>query len=432
MRQARMIARWGVPLVLALALTACQAGQNGADALAFIRGSELFRLQPDGSGLYQVTPGTVAGFAWSPDHHEFVARFAAVRPTPAASPLFPNPAPDMFAALGVISIDGGNILPITPTSPIFSLGDAWWDASGNRLFYREHDAATGVQWILSQSDQPDGIARKTIGLRAAISPSVPNGAMFPTSAPDGSSLAWVTATGDLDLAAPGGAGRAFVHGALSLLPSGAVARPLWQPRHRAILYASAAAGDQPALLLADLSGATHPLATIAGLDGYSWSPDGTRILTHAAGIFRILDLSGATVMQWPESDVLAVPWWSPDSREVLIESATSVTLATLLTRQATQMATLTGAGAATSLAAQALPITGSPWSGDGQQFALVAAGGAWHTGAPLATRHAAGADTGLYIVSLRHLNTPPSLVDWGEHTDLSWSTPDPNTLWLTP
>jgi hypothetical protein len=403
-------------------LAACQAGQNGADALAFIRAGKLYRMQPEGSGLYQITPGTVIGFAWSPDHHMLIARFAAGTGPPAAA--YPNLVADTPAALGVVSIDGGNILPITPPAPIVTRSDAWWDAAGNRLFYREH-LGNRIQWVISQSDQPNGIARKGLGTSLST-PQAPAGGAVPTSAPDASQVAWVTDSGALVLGRPGGAAHALVTGALPYLANGAPARPLWQPRQRAILFAGGTP-TQPALLLSDLNGKTHQVVQ-APFDGYSWSPDGTHILVHTPGQWTIYTPGGTSVMMWADAAPGGIPWWSPDGRYVLVIAPTALTLASVATKRATTLATLTAnaAGAPLPLAAM---ITGSPWRGDSRQFALVATGGTWQDHAVLATRATPG--TGLYIVSIGATNHAPKLVDWGAHQALSWTTPDPNTLWVT-
>ncbi len=410
-------------VLVSLLLVACQAGQNGADALAFIRAGKLYRMQPDGSGLYQITPATVSGFAWSPDHHMLVARFAASTVAPASA--YPNLVADAPAALGVVSLDGGNILPITPPAPLVSRSDAWWDAAGNRLFYREH-LGNQIQWVISQSDQPNGIARKGLGA-SLTTVQAPDGGGIPTSAPAAAQVAWVTDGGVLVLGTPGGAAHVLATGALPQLANGAPARPLWQPGHSAILFAGGTPA-QPTLLLTDLSGKTRQILQ-APFDGYAWSPDGTHILVHTPGQWSIYATDGTSAMMWNDSAPGGIPWWSPDGRFVLVVAPTALTLAALATKTATVLATFPASAQAVALPVAAA-VTGSPWRGDSRQFALVAAGGTWHDHTALATHSPPG--TGLYIVSISALAHAPALVDWGAHQALSWTTPDPNTLWVTP
>lgn len=420
-------------LLLMPLLAACNVGQNGGDALAFIRGGALWRLQPDGSGLYQIAPATVIGFAWSPDHHILVGRFAATNQVPPPATTYPNAVSDTYAALGTVSIDGGNIIPITPPAPIPSRSDAWWDANSNRLFYREH-TAHGVQWYLSQSDQPNGIARKLIAT-SAISVAAPNGEAMPTSAPDGSQLAWVADNGDLLLSAPAGTPHAVQHGALAQLPNGVPARALWQPHHAAILYALVMPSSASVtLMLTDLMGHAHAIAQ-AGIDNYAWSPDGQHILVHTPGQWTIYTPDGASVMMWNDNDLLPLAWWSPDGRAVAVWSSQTLTLVTLSKKTVQPLVNFTDAASQvrslpTSALVPGLSVTGSPWSGDSQHIALVAPGGTWHDGTALATRSKPG--TGLYIINSAAVAKAPALVDWGEHQALSWSTPDPNTQLLVP
>lgn len=413
-----------VLLAICVLLAAC-GGQNGGDALAFIRGGALWRMQPDGSGLYQITPGTAIGFAWSPDHHQLVVRFSAISPAPAAAPFYPNAVLDAPAALGVVSIDGGNIIPITPSGAIPVRSDAWWDANGNRVFYRESGGGH-VQWILSQADQPNGIARKALGASLATQ-MAPLGGAVPTSAPDAGQVAWVTDGGDLVLGTPGAIPtHVLAKNALVQLANGAPARALWQPGHNAILFADGSA-TQVTLVVSDLAGKTRQIAQ-GPFDGYAWSPDGAHLLVHQPGQWIIYTSGGASAMMWNDMATGGVPWWSPDGRYVLVLAPTSLTLVTLATKSAQTLANFTAPTA--TMPAPGGPLSGSPWSSDSRSFALVAHGGTWQDHAALVTHATSG--TGLYIVNLGAVAHAPKLVDWGEHQALSWSTPDPNTLWVAP
>src|SRR5579859_5321740 len=145
-----------VALVVGTLVVAACAFHGGGETIAFLRGGELWSINPDGSGAARLAGGGVVGFAWSPDHHQVVFRsgdgaFAASSETA---------APDATGSLNVTSADGGGTVTITPASAGLARGDAWWDADGNRLVYRESLPGLEGQvpavplYVLSQADQP--------------------------------------------------------------------------------------------------------------------------------------------------------------------------------------------------------------------------------------------------------------------------------------
>ena len=79
----------------------------------------------------------------------------------------PNPlnllgAPDAPGDLSVGSVSGGSVVQITPNLAGLARSDAWWNTDGNRLLYRESLAGVGLvgaTYVVSQADQPVGIAR---------------------------------------------------------------------------------------------------------------------------------------------------------------------------------------------------------------------------------------------------------------------------------
>lgn len=411
-------------LVPTLLLAACQGGQNGDAALAFERGGKLMRLQPDGKGLYEIAPQPVIGFAWSPDHHQLVARFSATHSYPLAHSSLTGAVPDTFAVLGVVSIDGGNIITITPSGASPLRSDPWWDANGNRMLYREQ--ATAVQWVQSQADQPVGIARKVVATASAV---------IPTTAPDGSQIATITPANELVIGAPEAQPRVVQSGALTTLPGTAwPARALWQPHHDAILFpAPGPDAASVALMLTDRAGHAHAVTTVTNLEQYAWSPDGARILLRTPKGYIMHALAGTPDRAWDDPSAFSTPFWSPDGHYLVIRSETRLELITVATGAIRELATFAPPVAPfapqDAWLAAAHPITGNPWQADSHAFALVAPGGHWSNGSDLARRTDPG--DGLYIVTPEQTK-PPSLIDWGEHTALSWSTPDPNTQFLTP
>jgi hypothetical protein len=179
------------------------------------------------------------GISWSPNHQQIVLRMSNGK-TPADTS--PYGYTDLNSELGVTSVDGGSVIPITPPNSGLWRSDAWWDASGNRLLYREEKSASNghlasPQWILSQSDQPAGIARQDL----------PASVTLPAVNSDGSLIASIDANGRVLVGAPGSTPSIIATGAITTLPGspGYPARPLWQPNTGTLLYAFASAGPTP-------------------------------------------------------------------------------------------------------------------------------------------------------------------------------------------
>lgn len=406
--------------LIALCLEGCAPGSNGGDALAFIRAGSLWRMQPDGTTLYQVATGHIVGFSWSPDHHFFVFRAASKAPITSPAPLPVASVPESVSQLGVVSIDGGNIIAIDPGGAV-ARGDAFWDAQGNRLEYRERYGET-VFWLQSQNDQPAGIARKDLGAFMTI----------PATSPDGSQVAIIGVDGRLLIGPPQGTPRAIASGALTTIaPAGRPARALWQPGKPAVLIP--VAGPMPGTTILrriDLQGKMQDLVTINGLDRWSFAPDGGHLLWRDALGYAMLNLATGQSVRWSEDD--GIPWWSPDGKNILLITQDHASLILVGTGKVTRLAQWSSPLLPSGDVAQSLPATGNPWRADSQRFALALPGGQWlAAGKATALTTHAGAGTGLYIVDRASLAVP-ALVEWGEHGALSWSTPDPNTQWLWP
>ena len=234
----RMLLAPLVCVVAALALAGC-AVHPGQDEIAFLRGGALIALNPDGSDARTLASGSIVSFAWSPDHSQLVFRTAVGSDVADLLPYGTMGVPDAAGTLQIIGINGGHSIQITPDATGVIWSDAWWNANGNRLLYREALAGTdpeaGAQiYVVSQSDQPAGIARQT----------VMNDASLPALAPDGSRVAGIDGVGTLSLAVPGKSGQALASGALLTLPgTGRPGRVLWQPGHNALLYDHRASGQ---------------------------------------------------------------------------------------------------------------------------------------------------------------------------------------------
>jgi hypothetical protein len=430
--------RWIALLVLVALLGAvfgaCSPGHTGGSEIAFLRGGNLWEVDQDGSNLHQVASGKVVGFSWSPDHQQIVLRMS--NGTPPAG-VYPFGYPDLKSEVGVTSVDGGAIIQITPPDSGLWRSDAWWDASGNRLLYREEKNGSDGQletprWELSQADQPAGIARKDL----------PASTVLPAVNSDGSLVASIDANGRVLVGAPGSAARAVASGALTALPvsPGYPARPLWQPGTGALLYAVASAGPTPdvtTLVLRSSSGTVQPLLAVANLRQYAWSPDGQQLLVRTADEYRLYSASGSERFSWSDTSATSQPFWSPDSRWLLTLEPDHATLVNAITRQ--QQGLLTGtfmlppAPGGNAQAPFLRPATSSPWNSTSSAFLLTNDGqGTWDAQPQTALPTGSGSGDGLYLVTLGQHSSPafPTLVDWGQHQSLAWTTLDPNCAFL--
>jgi hypothetical protein len=415
-----------VMTLAALALAAC-APHAGGDEVAFLRGGQLWTVNSDGSDALAIAGGNVAGFAWSPDHHQLVFRYGGK----AAPTGIGAAAPDAPGLLGVVGVDGGAAVTITPEVAGLARSDAWWDAQGNRLLYREgFPLAPGVEptsvlYELSQADQPAGIARKTLLDAAGI----------PALAPDGSQIAVVDPEGIVRVGAPGQAGRAVAGGALLTLPGGSrPARVLWQPQHQALLYAAAAQHGEPQaqLMLADLRGHARAVGTAHALLDYAFSPDGSLLLVHTAADFQVWDMRRAgdqlAAFSWREDDPMALAWWSPDGRRVLVRDRAGLVLADVRARRIEQLLAGGRPEAEPGAGMSWRPLAGSPWSADGSKIVFADSGtGSWLGHALPAARRGGG---GLYAAGVGGGAGVPELIASGSIAWPSWSYLDPNASFL--
>jgi hypothetical protein len=419
---------WALPLVLCAAVlwaSAC-AAHAGGDEIAFVRGGQLWTVYGDGTSAVEIAQGGVVGFAWSPDHHQLVLRYTGKSVPTNASGL----APDAPSELAVTGVDGGSPVQITPQVSGMARSDAWWDPNGNRLVYREGFAPTTGQepttlvYVLSQADQPAGIARKPL-LDVALMPALSG---------DGAQVAVVDSEGDVRLGRPGAAGTIIAARALLTLPGGTrPARLLWRPRHDELLYASAAnTGTQ--LVLSSLTGRKLSTLPLAGVLDYAFSPDGSMLLVQTSDGFTVWPLGAAgfghaPLDTWPEADVTVLAWWSPTSRAVLVRDQAGYGLATIATRQLIRLVQAGDAAGLPATAASWRPLTGSPWDASGDAFVFRDTGGGNWLGATLPQPRGVA---GLYVGSTAHPSQQPVLIDSGDDSAPSWSYQAPDASWLAP
>jgi len=423
----RQIIRRYAPIMLLLGcivpLVASCGLHSGAGVLAFLRSGALWTIQSDGSSPTMIAAADIAGFAWSPDHHQFVLRYGAnAPPKPPQSTLG---APDSPSNLGIVSVNGGTVLQITPQDNGVLRSDAWWDPNGNRLLYREQLNGSGQPptYFISQADQPIGIARKLVFAAATL----------PAIAPDGQRVAIIDATGNLRLGPPGAIGQRIATGALAALPTtNRPARILWQPHTDALLF-DAASPLGVSLILNDMHGGSRALATVPALLDAAFSPDGSRLLIRTPTDFQLYTTtaSDSPLFSWPETDLTALPWWSPDGRSVLVQDSTGWQQVDVIHHTVRQLLTYSQRGAPTNPGANPdwRPAATSPFSPDGSQIVFAAPASSTWLGDQLPYPH--NSSTGLYIASIQS-GSPgrATLIDSGADYAPGWSYFDPSTAFL--
>ena len=396
--------------------------QSGNDTIAFVRDKTLYVVNPDGSSLRRLATGNVVSVSWSPDHHQYVMRTADPYTSPA--PLSLLGAPDAPGQLGVGSVNGGTIVQITPSQAGLSRSDAWWNADGNRLLYRESATGAGIAgatYIVSQADQPVGIARKPVTQNAGLS----------VLSPDGGRVATVDSDGAIYLGKPGEAGSVIASGSLLTLPAGnRPARILWQPGHDALLYTVAGAQSAVGLKLLSLGGKTRTLGEVRGLLDLAFSPDGSRLLLRTTSGFTVWDVAqpGQPLLSWTEDDSAALPWWSPDDQRILVQDSSGWKLVDIARKSVRMLVTLPGAKP-TDIAHVTgwSPAAGSPWSPSGDRFVFVGSAEETWQGKPLPAPH--NSTFGLYVADPAS-NAAPALIDSGSDRSPQWSYLDPSTVFL--
>lgn len=415
--------------ILCLVLLSACGLHTGSGEIAFLRGDQVWTVQSDGSSPQALSQSGALDFAWSPDHHQLVFRYTdSPQATTGASPFAP-PAPDTPADLAIESVNGGYALQITPMQRGELRSAAWWDVSGNRLAYRE-GATSGspTLYVVSQADQPVGIARKILLDDVSI----------PAMSPDGKRVAVLDPSGAVRVGAPGTLGAVVATGALTTLPAPGNSRParvLWRPGHDALLYAEASANGVSFIVRDLAGGGTSTLATTASALDAAFSPDGALLLVRTPNSFELWSATGSTtpIFSWPETDPLALPWWSPDSHAILVQDASGWSLVDVVRKSVSSVIAFPPhAGApptAVPSSASWTPATSDPWSPDGSQVVFAAPAGSHLNGANLAVP--TSGKTGLYVAPFRpgHLDTA-TLIYSGVPRAPAWGYAAPDTVFL--
>lgn len=433
-------------LLLTLFITACSPGHLGGNEIAFVRDGHLWTIDPNGANAFEVEADSapVIGYAWSPDHQIFVFReldshFAT---TPAGKHLQINPLTglpgDLPSSLNTVSIDGGMPIPIISSIPGIQHSNAWWNSGGNRLLYREESTTaknvqpSSVAWYVSQDDQPNGIARK----------SLPSTYSIPSFSPDSSLAIGNSRQGVFSTSLAGTNFHLLKPGVLAGHPlSATLERLLWQPAHThpLLLYATlaqqpfAAHAVAPAVQLV-LDNGAGAISTIATCDctQFAWSPDGNALLYSTGTTYSVYTLATRSMFSF-SGEAGSVPYWSPDSRFILLDGLHSLALVSIAS-QAQQILLSDDIPAAPGSVrpdANALvqPIPNSLWAADSQRFLVLTRGRLFWQASKLAS------SDGIYVVSLGasgKITGQPTVVDTGQDFQPGWSYENPNTSFLFP
>ena len=422
-------------LLCMLILTACNSGNLGNEEIAFLRDGHLWTIDPNGANIFTVVAQSipVLGYGLSPNHQLFVFRTldSAFAQTAAGKHLATNPitglADDAPGTLNTVGIDGGSPIPIIISGSNLTESNAWWSPNSDRLLYRE--GANPASWWIAQDDQPLGIARKALPDSYSI-PSINTNSSLALGNSDRGIFTTTLAGTNLALIQ---AGNLTGHP----LPA-SLERVLWQPAHTspALLYAlpsltQPASQDQFTLMLRTATGETRTLANCACRQ-FAWSPDGNALLYDTNQGYVVLNLQNGTHFQF-NAEHGAVPYWSPDSKAILLDGLHTLTLVHVATQQIQVLLSdgsapvMTDGSLPGSLAALQ-PVENSPWNVDSRRFVLTTRGRMQWQGQTL------NSGNGLYVVTLNSQDEPqgtPLLIDQNEQdSQPGWSYADPNTSFL--
>lgn len=419
-------------LLLLVTLAACSPGHLGSNEIAFVRSGQLWTIDPDGANAFAIVAQgpSVVGYSWSPNHQivafrtldEDFARTAAARQLNSNADVIG----DVPSTLNTIGVDGGTPIPIAFSSPSVRYSNPIWNANGTRLLYRQTGTSNPPSpdqnsWVVAQSDQPGGIAAKALPGTYAI----------PSFSYNAQKTIGISKSG-IFTTTLAGSGQQFFTGPLSGHPLPApLERVLWQPGHQDvhILYAVQKATNTPTvqLMLRAMDGQTTMLATCACTQ-FAWSPDGNSVLYDSGASYTVLNIDSKTAFSiTAEKD--NVPYWSPDSKFLLLDGKRTLTLVQIAERQQNVLLSSSGSDKTfplvPTITSLLQPAANSPWAADSRHFLFFTHARLSWQGKQLS------AGKGLYTVALDgNGQGVPSSVDKGNDTQAGWSYQDANTSFL--
>jgi Tol biopolymer transport system component len=239
-------------------------GKNGRIALSVFTGgpTEIYSIQPDGTGLTQLTQlnGTSLGPAWSADGKKIA-----------------------FAVQGDIwtmNADGSSQLNLTQTP--WEEDKPAWSPDGQRLAFSTARAEDGSREIYTMNADGSGQANLTRSPDAHEE--------HPAWSPDASRIAFSTFFGIHTIRADG-----TDHGQLTSNPIGD-REPDWSPDGSRIAFTSVSfelgENDEVDTIAADGTDRMQITHTAQGEAWPKWSPDGTKILFHGSDGIQTINPDG--------------------------------------------------------------------------------------------------------------------------------------------
>lgn len=433
-------------LLISQVLAACNSGHLGSNVIAFIRDGHVWTSDPDGANAFAIVAPTtpVVGYNWSPTHQllafrsldEDFARTPEAKQLPTTTPT--GQVGDIPSTMNTIGVDGGTPITLAFSHPDIRYSNAIWNTTGNRLLYRQTektDPAIPVEarWWISQNDQPGGIAVK----------SFPGSFSIPSFSYKNSLIAGISQQGVFTTDLTGANLHTISQGPLPghpLPPS--LERVLWQPAHddRNLLYAIPAPNQQKnqssppiQLILSTLKGQQTPLAACSCTQ-FAWSPDGNSILYSTGSSYTILTLSDKSTFSI-QNEENSIPYWSPDSRFLLLDGQHTLTIVNILTKHHTillsdqQHPTPAVKTTTPQSTAQAFlqPLANNIWSADSRHFLF------FTSNRLLWQNHHLSTGKGLYTVTINDDGEPqgtPTIAATGNITQAGWTYEDANTSFL--
>jgi hypothetical protein len=426
-------------------LASCMPGHSGSNIIAFVRGGQLWTIDPDGANAFAIVAQSapVVGYNWSPTHRLLAFRVLDTdfAKTSAAHHLSADPVTGLIgdapSTMNTIGVDGGTPITLAFSNPQVDYSNAIWNTSGTRLLFRQtshgtHASPTSALWWVSQNDQPGGIAAKTLPASYSI-PSISPGNMAIGNSSQGIFTTTIAGT-NLHYLTPGPiAGHP--------LPA-TLERVLWQPAHTkpAILYATVSSQQfsgalNVQIILRTIDGVTSTLATCT-CQQFAWSPDGDHVLYSTGSSYTVVNLSNNSSFSIT-GEAGSVPYWSPDSQFLLLDGPYTLRLVRVATGQ---QKILLSDNAHTNSSPSAdspsplpasntllQPIANSLWAADSRHFIFLTHNRLFWQGHTL---HASG----LYSVAIDASGQPqggtPTVVDTGNDSQAGWTYEDANTSFL--
>ena len=435
--------------VLSGLMASCSAGHLGSSELAFIRDGHLWTIDPNGANAFEMvaqdTP--VIDYSWSPTHQILVFRTLdpSFAKTFASKQLVTDTitgqVEDSPSTINTIGIDGGSPIPIMLSSPDVQYSNPIWNTTGTRLLYRQGPTGTQASnktfWWVSQNDQPEGIAAKALPASGArLSPSYID-----------SSAIGTTQKGIFTVSLNGTNTHFLVPGPLQGYPlPGALERVLWQPHHAqpSLLYARLASSkttqaspSKTVEILPEIQLMLHTsdrqekaIATCVCVQ-FAWSPDGNTVLYSTGTRDTLLNITtNASFGVAVEGN--SVPYWSPDSKFLLLDGPHTLQLVRLADQQQQVLLSdgVTTSDESVSIAgvnALLQPVPNSVWASDSSHFLFLTRNRLLWQG------HRLSSGKGLYTVTIDvhgQLRSTPVVVDTGNDTQAGWTYQDENTSFL--